>query len=346
MQSKKPSSISLYPDSVQVNYYYQELDKKNQQIQSLKNRVVSLIDEKNSLLNEITSLKQQNYNISASSEQQFINLKTNFEQKEKNYLSVIYSMKNENNILKKNLNQKMIIENNFNNTLAYKLSTAKKEIQNLSIMNSNKDNIIFTMQKLLKNIQKTFFLDNNKNSNLIFDIKKIDHKKFIENIVSLENEIKMKLGEPLKFAVINKDHINKNEINNIDKINENEKCNLNIYDYKNDKIERYSLKTYLMKRNKSLNNCVGRNNNSNINSIIGNKSEIKKKNRSKKTNQEKKKIDSMINSNSNLRKRKYLKDGHENYKEVFSRTPKRDYNNSENEKEKNAEESPGNNNYY
>ena len=48
----------------QPNYFYRELDKKNKQIQELKDRVNTLLDEKNLLNKLVQELRENNHQLS------------------------------------------------------------------------------------------------------------------------------------------------------------------------------------------------------------------------------------------------------------------------------------------
>ena len=54
----------------QPNYFYQELDKKNKQIQELKEKVSTLLDEKTLLNKTINDLREKNKQLIISEEKQ------------------------------------------------------------------------------------------------------------------------------------------------------------------------------------------------------------------------------------------------------------------------------------
>lgn len=135
-----------------TSYFYKELDRKNKQISELKARINSLLDNKQNLQSQIESLKMKNYSLSSNCEQE-TQMTTIASQKKENELKEqINYLLRENEMLKQRCNQKEGAESNFQNTITYKLNQAKKEIDNLSVMNTYKDNLLSRMQDFYNKI--------------------------------------------------------------------------------------------------------------------------------------------------------------------------------------------------
>ena len=140
--------------SAQSSYYYKELDLKNQQLDDMRKRLNNLLDEKQNCQNEIQNLKAKNYSINAKCEQESQMSTLASKTKEYELLSVIQKLQNENEFLRNRLNKKEETESNFEKTIAYKLHNAKREIDNLSVMNTFKDNVLERMQNFYNKINK------------------------------------------------------------------------------------------------------------------------------------------------------------------------------------------------
>ena len=135
-----------------TSYFYKELDLKNKQISELKVRINSLLDNKQNLQSQIEDLKMKNYSLSSNCEQE-TQMTTIASQKKENELKEqINYLLRENEMLKQRCNQKEGVESNFQNTITYKLHQAQKEIDNLSVMNTYKDNLLSRMQDFYNKI--------------------------------------------------------------------------------------------------------------------------------------------------------------------------------------------------
>jgi hypothetical protein len=129
------------------SYFYKELELKNKQISELQARINILFKDKQNLQSQINELKSKNYNLSFMTEQESKQSLLQNQQKELQYQSQIQKLMKENNELKQRINKEENTEMNYQNTFTFKLSNAQKEIDNLSVMNTFKDNILYHMQE-------------------------------------------------------------------------------------------------------------------------------------------------------------------------------------------------------
>ena len=129
------------------SYFYKELELKNKHISELQSRINLLLKDKQNLQSQINELKSKNYNISFMTEQESKQSLLHNQQKESQYQSQIQKLMKENNELKQRINKEENTEMNYQNTFTFKLSNAQKEIDNLSVMNTFKDNILYHMQE-------------------------------------------------------------------------------------------------------------------------------------------------------------------------------------------------------
>jgi hypothetical protein len=166
-------------------YYYKELDKKNQYIYELKNRINNLLDEKLSLHNEIENLKNKNFQISQYHNQQ--NEKFNIQSKtnENKLHETIRNLQLENENIKSLLNKKDDINNNFNSTYYSKLNNYQKEIDNLRILNAVKDNLLIEMENFLNKLNEIC----GTKLNYILDYSNDDIDIYFRNLKNLEKKI-------------------------------------------------------------------------------------------------------------------------------------------------------------
>ena len=130
-----------YTPSGAYSYFYKELDLKNKQIAELKARINNLLDSKQNLQEQIENLKAKNYSLSSNCEQETQMSTIQLQKRENELINHINNLQRENSMLKMQLNKKEGAETNFQNTIAYKLAQAQKEVDNLSVMNTYKDNI-------------------------------------------------------------------------------------------------------------------------------------------------------------------------------------------------------------
>jgi hypothetical protein len=167
--------------------YHSEIARKNKQILILKNKINNLIFSKNSLISQINNSKQ-NYIPSPKN----ISPKNNLANKNKLKPSKrILENKNSSLSIKMGLSNK--INDKYNDTIKYKLLSAQKEIDNLTIMNTNKDNIIMIMQKFINNLNNIVC-----NGKINLNLEKIDIKTFIKNLNQLEQKLISKLIKKIK----------------------------------------------------------------------------------------------------------------------------------------------------
>ena len=194
-----------------VSYLYKELNRKDSQIKQLQNRISNLIDEKGELISQVNYLKNKHLDISSLSEQLYIKNINLYKEKENELLLKIHNLENENSELKQYISQKKINENNINNTFEFKLSKTEKEINNLSIMNVKKDNILSLIQTFLDKIQKAL---GDIKPPINMDIRFCDYKSLTDNLKILEANIITKMTSKnnniLRIQRPKKDRIHKN----------------------------------------------------------------------------------------------------------------------------------------
>jgi hypothetical protein len=162
--------------------YHTELAKKDKQILILRNRINNLVLNKNSLISQFDNSKQKNIPSLKN-----ISPKNNLPIKNK-LISSIQTLKHENSILRNKMDLANNIEDKYSDTIKYKLLSAQKEIDNLTIMNTNKDNIIMNMQNFLNNLNNIIC-----NGKINLNLEQIDIKTFITNLKQLEQKIVYKL---------------------------------------------------------------------------------------------------------------------------------------------------------
>jgi hypothetical protein len=159
--------------------YHPEIAKKDKQILTLKYKINKLILNKNSLISQINNSKQKNI----KSQKKKISPKNNLAIHNK-LIPSIRILDNENCNLKKKMDVDNKIKDKYNDTIKYKLLSAQKEIDNLTIMNANKDKIIMNMQKFINNLNNLVC-----NGKINLNLEKIDIKTFIKNLNQLEQKI-------------------------------------------------------------------------------------------------------------------------------------------------------------
>ena len=189
-----------------------ELERKNNLIKQLQQRIIKLIDEKNSFSNQINKLKEEINNISAKSEKVFNNNKIIYDKRENELNLIIKNLEKENEQLKNIIEEKKNEENILNNELKKRVNKAEEEINNLKIMNNNRDNILLLLNHFLENIKSK--LDLNQELHFDFIPYIFDKSSFINNLKILENEIINKIK-------------NKNKSNNKQKNTKNIKILIN-----------------------------------------------------------------------------------------------------------------------
>ena len=162
--------------------YHSEIARKDKQILTLKNKINNLLLSKNSLISQINNSKHKNIPAHKT-----ISPKNNLAIKNQ-LIPSIKILDNEKCISKSKMNLSNKIKDKYNDTIKYKLLSAQKEIDNLTIMNENKDNIIINMQKFINNLNNIIC-----NGKINLNLEKIDIKTFIKNLNLLEQKIISKL---------------------------------------------------------------------------------------------------------------------------------------------------------
>jgi hypothetical protein len=171
------------------SFFKNQLAKKDKQISFLQKKINNLVLNKNSLLSQVdSSLNKKCKN--------FISLKSISPQnitKHNNLFSSMHALKNENYKSRNIMNLSNHIESKYSSTFKYKLLNAQKEIENLTVMNTNKDNIIINVQNFLNNLNNIIC-----KGKLNLDLNQIDIKTFITNLKNLETKIMEKLQKIVK----------------------------------------------------------------------------------------------------------------------------------------------------
>ena len=176
--------------------YHTELARKDKQILILRNRINNLVLNKNSLISQFDNSKQKNIpSLKNISPKNNLNIQTKL-------ISSIHTSKYENSLLRNKMGLTKKIEDKYSDTIKYKLLSAQKEIDNLTIMNTNKDNIIMNMQNFINNLNNIIC-----NGKINLNLEQIDIKTFIINLKQLEQKIVSKLQNKSKSNKIPKELI-------------------------------------------------------------------------------------------------------------------------------------------
>lgn len=183
----------------QPNYFYRELDKKNKQIQELKDRVNTLLDEKNLLNKLVQELRENNHQLSIKNEQENKKLDSEVNNKMGELYEIIKSLQRENQIIKDKLNKQDEFEKNFNETVTNKLTQAQRKVDNLSVLNVIKDNVINEYQDFVNQLNEIV----GKKFNFILNFSNDDIDIYSKNF----NKIKNKVFEHLKYENYHRPYI-------------------------------------------------------------------------------------------------------------------------------------------
>ena len=218
--SLKKSNNEL--NDINISFLYQkELAVKDKIIKSLQNKINNLILNKNSLISQI-----DNHSL--------INISPPKNTAKNNFNSSIYLMQIQNSLLRNKLNLSAKIGKKFNNTFQFRLLSAQKEIENLTIMNTTKDNIINNMITFINNLNNVVC-----NGKINLNLNQIDIRTFITNLKKLEQKIINKIQKVPKLNKIPESIIKKIKNNPIIK----QKTDISLcYKYKIDLIP-YKLNT-------------------------------------------------------------------------------------------------------
>ena len=112
--------------------------KKDKQISILQKKINNLLLNKNSLLSHVdNSLNKKFKNIVSLKSISPQNIITH-----NKLFSSLHTFKNENHKSRNIMNLSNQIECKYSSTFKYKFLNAQKEIENLTVMNTNKDNIL------------------------------------------------------------------------------------------------------------------------------------------------------------------------------------------------------------
>lgn len=167
--------------------YHTQIARKDKQILTLKNKINNLMLSKNSLISQINnSIQKSIQSPKNTSPKNNLTIRNRL-------IPSLRTLENENSIIRKKMGLSSKIKDKYNDTIKYKLLSAQKEIDNLTIMNANKDNIIMIMQKFINNINNIIC-----NGKINLNLENIDIKTFIKNLNQLEQKIISKLFKKKK----------------------------------------------------------------------------------------------------------------------------------------------------
>ena len=197
--------IKNIDEKEKILYLNREINRQNILIKQLQKRISNLIDEKNYLINEINILKNEINIISIKSEKNFNDNKKIYDKKENELVQIIKN-------LRQQLYEREYGENNMNKILKKELTKAKEEINNLKIINNNRDNALLLIHHFFQNIKNKLNL--NYEIYLDFIPYIFDKSSFVNNLNILENEIINKISKNEKKKIINQKYAQNKKVNN------------------------------------------------------------------------------------------------------------------------------------
>ena len=176
-----------------ISLYQNELALKDKQISHLKNKINNLILNKNSLISHLDKTIIKKKSLPSS---KMISPHNNNSCKNNKIHSSIPRFELVKNLLTDKHNLSVKLGDKYRNTFQYKLLSAQKEIENLTIMNANKDNIIINMQKFINNLNNIIC-----NGKINLNLNQLDIKTFFSNLKKLEQTIikLIKIPKPNKI---------------------------------------------------------------------------------------------------------------------------------------------------
>ena len=197
--------IKNIDEKEKILYLNREINRQNILIKQLQKRISNLIDEKKFLFNEINILKNEINIISIKSEKNFNDNKKIYDKKENELVQIIKN-------LRQQLYEREYGENNMNKILKKELTKAKEEINNLKIINNNRDNALLLIHHFFQNIKNKLNL--NYEIYLDFIPYIFDKSSFVNNLNILENEIINKISKNEKKKIINQKYAQNKKVNN------------------------------------------------------------------------------------------------------------------------------------
>ena len=197
--------IKNIDEKEKILYLNREINRQNILIKQLHKRISNLIDEKKFLFNEINILKNEINIISIKSEKNFNDNKKIYDKKENELVQIIKN-------LRQQLYEREYGENNMNKILKKELTKAKEEINNLKIINNNRDNALLLIHHFFQNIKNKLNL--NYEIYLDFIPYIFDKSSFVNNLNILENEIINKISKNEKKEIINQKYAQNKKVNN------------------------------------------------------------------------------------------------------------------------------------
>ena len=197
--------IKNIDEKEKILYLNREINRQNILIKKLQKRISNLIDEKKFLFNKINILKNEINIISIKSEKNFNDNKKIYDKKENELVQIIKN-------LRQQLYEREYGENNMNKILKKELTKAKEEINNLKIINNNRDNALLLIHHFFQNIKNKLNL--NYEIYLDFIPYIFDKSSFVNNLNILENEIINKISKNEKKKIINQKYAQNKKVNN------------------------------------------------------------------------------------------------------------------------------------
>lgn len=165
-----------YGDMNNSCLYKKIIAKKDKQIKSLQNRINNLLLNKNSLISQLDK----------SPSLKTISPKNIYSRHK------IFNSINQDTLSQNQLNLSLQKGDKYKSTFQYKLLSAQKEIENLTIMNTSKDRIIMNMQRFINNLNNAVF-----GGKLNLNLNQIDIRGFIINLKTLEQKVLKKLQKKI-----------------------------------------------------------------------------------------------------------------------------------------------------
>ena len=239
-----------YSNLSQSTHLYREIDRKNKQISEMKKKINNLTDEKNYLEKIIQNLKNQNYNLGVSNQNENEEMDFLIQNKLNKCSETINLLQKENNVLKYQLNNNIIIEENYNKTFSNQINQSKKEIENLREMNTIKDILLRDYQDFMHQLNE---IVGNKIENCELDFNNDDLNTYKNNFERIKSKVISFLNyenfhqnyiEPIKLP----NNYNKNINDNNDNYYNNDENNYNNYNNNynnnNNNLSKISKKTF------------------------------------------------------------------------------------------------------
>ena len=171
------------------SFFKNQLAKRDKHILFLQKKINNLVLNKNSLLSQVDNSLNKKF-------KNFVSLKSISPKNiiaHNKLFSSLHTFQNENYKSRNIMNLSNQIDSKYSSSFKYKFLNAQKEIENLTVMNANKDNIIMGIQNFLNNLNNIVC-----KGKLNLDLSQIDIKTFITNLKNLEIKIMAKFQKNIK----------------------------------------------------------------------------------------------------------------------------------------------------